>query len=568
MREPITVGGHLQIRPLTRAGPVISKARLDNDLCQAVVAGNTIYLRGQVPQDLDTGESVHTGNPTAQAEQVMTNVETLLAEADASVEHVVTCTIYLTDIRRQQTGVPRARTAAQGGLPGVHRPGRVRAHPAPDGTSRSPWWRSSHDVLPGGPLRTRCGAVGAVIASASMAVAARCAAVRAGVGAVCSQSTTDSHLFKALLQAMAGGLTPSDALAAVAGGAATSRPAAGRGRRRGRLGQLLGRPGAGRGHGRARRGRRRRGQPARRSRRARGDARRLPGPGECQPGATRSSPRFKLAWPRAARSSRPVGPGWSSPSRCHGRSPTFGSTGMTIRSGGSPGSGGSGSRKRSPTSSAHCARPKWAADARPGVPRPRTASPMTGTCGSVSPSGHPVATQNRRGRPGLARLVRRVHGGRAAGDDCRRDHRELPCDLELAFLMTGLAAWPRGSARHRTRRVAIDRLGPPRPSTPPGDRGLHPSADSDGHVRAHARHVPCLARPDDRRHSPADDRRGLPRSDLLSWVITSYLLASTASTPLWGKAGDLYGVSASSSSRLWFSSSAARCAAPRRTCTN
>jgi EmrB/QacA subfamily drug resistance transporter len=31
------------------------------------------------------------------------------------------------------------------------------------------------------------------------------------------------------------------------------------------------------------------------------------------------------------------------------------------------------------------------------------------------------------------------------------------------------------------------------------------------------------------------------RSYLLSWVITSYLLASTASTPLWGKAGDLYG---------------------------
>jgi EmrB/QacA subfamily drug resistance transporter len=31
------------------------------------------------------------------------------------------------------------------------------------------------------------------------------------------------------------------------------------------------------------------------------------------------------------------------------------------------------------------------------------------------------------------------------------------------------------------------------------------------------------------------------RSDLLSWVITVYLLASTASTPLWGKAGDLYG---------------------------
>ena len=31
------------------------------------------------------------------------------------------------------------------------------------------------------------------------------------------------------------------------------------------------------------------------------------------------------------------------------------------------------------------------------------------------------------------------------------------------------------------------------------------------------------------------------RTDLLSWVITSYLLTSTAATPLWGKAGDLYG---------------------------
>ena len=34
---------------------------------------------------------------------------------------------------------------------------------------------------------------------------------------------------------------------------------------------------------------------------------------------------------------------------------------------------------------------------------------------------------------------------------------------------------------------------------------------------------------------------GFHRSNLLSWVITAYLLASTASTPLWGKAGDLYG---------------------------
>ena len=61
----------------------------------------------------------------------------------------------------------------------------------------------------------RTGAVGAVIASASMAVAARCAAARAGAGAVCSQSTTDPRLREALLEAIAGGLAADDALAAL-----------------------------------------------------------------------------------------------------------------------------------------------------------------------------------------------------------------------------------------------------------------------------------------------------------------------------------------------------------------
>ena len=63
----------------------------------------------------------------------------------------------------------------------------------------------------------RTGAVGAVIASASMAVAARCVAVRAGVGAVCSQSTTDPRLRGQLLDAMASGLAAAGAIAAVVG---------------------------------------------------------------------------------------------------------------------------------------------------------------------------------------------------------------------------------------------------------------------------------------------------------------------------------------------------------------
>ncbi|MGH3396401.1 MAG: RidA family protein [Streptosporangiaceae bacterium] len=100
-REPVVAGGHLRIRPFNTSGSY-PEQRLDNDLCQAVVAGNTVYLRGQVPQDLDSGESLHVGDPAAQAELVMTNVATLLAEAGAAAEHVVSCTVYLTDIRHRE----------------------------------------------------------------------------------------------------------------------------------------------------------------------------------------------------------------------------------------------------------------------------------------------------------------------------------------------------------------------------------------------------------------------------------------------------------------------------------
>jgi len=43
---------------------------LDNDLCQAVRAGNTIYVRGQIGTDFD-GNLVGLGDPRAQAEQAM-----------------------------------------------------------------------------------------------------------------------------------------------------------------------------------------------------------------------------------------------------------------------------------------------------------------------------------------------------------------------------------------------------------------------------------------------------------------------------------------------------------------
>src|ERR1700684_4694734 len=58
--------------------------KLDNDLCQAVVArGRIVFVRGQVGQDLDTALSVGVGDAAAQAHQAMSNIERLLGEAGA-----------------------------------------------------------------------------------------------------------------------------------------------------------------------------------------------------------------------------------------------------------------------------------------------------------------------------------------------------------------------------------------------------------------------------------------------------------------------------------------------------
>ena len=76
--------------------------RLDNDLAQAVVAGNIVFLRGQVGQDLETRESVGIGDAAAQAEKAMSNVALLLEEAGARLEDVCKITIYLTDPRYRE----------------------------------------------------------------------------------------------------------------------------------------------------------------------------------------------------------------------------------------------------------------------------------------------------------------------------------------------------------------------------------------------------------------------------------------------------------------------------------
>lgn len=92
---------HKRIRPFNTRD-TYPEQKLDNDLAQAVIAGNTIYLRGQVAQDLDTRENVGVGDPTAQAEKVMANIDLLLKECGSELAHICKVTVYLTDIRYRE----------------------------------------------------------------------------------------------------------------------------------------------------------------------------------------------------------------------------------------------------------------------------------------------------------------------------------------------------------------------------------------------------------------------------------------------------------------------------------
>ncbi len=93
---------HTRLRPFNTRD-TYPEQTLNNDLCQAVVArGATVFLRGQVGQDLDTRESVGVGDPAAQAERAMANIATLLEEAGSCLAHVCKVTIYIIDPRYRE----------------------------------------------------------------------------------------------------------------------------------------------------------------------------------------------------------------------------------------------------------------------------------------------------------------------------------------------------------------------------------------------------------------------------------------------------------------------------------
>jgi reactive intermediate/imine deaminase len=64
---------------------------------QAVRAGNTLWVSGQIPLDPKTKELV-AGDMEAQVRRVFDNLQAIVAAAGANLDHVVKATIYLTDL--------------------------------------------------------------------------------------------------------------------------------------------------------------------------------------------------------------------------------------------------------------------------------------------------------------------------------------------------------------------------------------------------------------------------------------------------------------------------------------
>jgi len=89
---------------------------------QAVIAGDIIYLSGQVPLDPKTGQ-IEVTDIAAQAKQVMLNIQSVLSACKLSFKNVVKSTIFLTDLKNFQTvnevyeahlgGVKPARSTVQ-----------------------------------------------------------------------------------------------------------------------------------------------------------------------------------------------------------------------------------------------------------------------------------------------------------------------------------------------------------------------------------------------------------------------------------------------------------------------
>jgi enamine deaminase RidA (YjgF/YER057c/UK114 family) len=93
---------HIRIRKFNTAQSY-PEQKLDNDLCQAVVArGAIVFLRGQCPQDLDTAENIESHDPVKQTHKVMQNIQQLISEAGGKMEDLCKVVVYITDTQNRE----------------------------------------------------------------------------------------------------------------------------------------------------------------------------------------------------------------------------------------------------------------------------------------------------------------------------------------------------------------------------------------------------------------------------------------------------------------------------------
>jgi 2-iminobutanoate/2-iminopropanoate deaminase len=88
---------------------------------RAVIFGDLIFVSGIGPRDPETGKIVE-GGIREQTRRVMENMRAVLEEAGSSLENILKCTVYLTDISNYDVmnevyssyfSVPPARTCVQ-----------------------------------------------------------------------------------------------------------------------------------------------------------------------------------------------------------------------------------------------------------------------------------------------------------------------------------------------------------------------------------------------------------------------------------------------------------------------
>ncbi|NVO83585.1 RidA family protein [Hymenobacter terrestris] len=65
---------------------------------QAIRAGGTVYVSGQIALDPATGQLVGGGDVAAETHQVMRNLQAVLAAAGLSMRHIVKCSIFVQDL--------------------------------------------------------------------------------------------------------------------------------------------------------------------------------------------------------------------------------------------------------------------------------------------------------------------------------------------------------------------------------------------------------------------------------------------------------------------------------------